>query len=261
MNSLFDGTKQMDDIEKIYNQMEANCPNPCSTSKKLWELRRACDISSHNVSSETLLEKAVAMLAARGHMPEWFNQCPVASGITDSSMSRQDSKAVNKKSCVDLVHWDKANKFARLVELKWDSDDQPKWESNDPISALKQILGYGATYIFCLVRKGQLNFPATSLIKMNASHVSLEVVASRRFYNGYNEGGRFARISKDLNRFAGSKTGGTLTMSLKALAFPDGFQIPFADGGEVKQKCGAPSLTPEGKEIRSAFDNLTQVWP
>ena len=111
----------MDDIEKIYNKMEANCPNPCSTSKKLWELRHAYQTLS-SCKPETMLEKAMAMLAARGHMPEWFNQCPVASGITDSSMSRQDSKAVNKKSNVDLVHWDEANKYARLVELKWESD-------------------------------------------------------------------------------------------------------------------------------------------
>ena len=251
MASLFDSTEHMDDIEKIYSQMEANCPNPRSTSKKLWELRHACNIFSHNPYPETMLEYAVAMLAARGHMPGWFNQCPVASGITDSSKSRQDSKAANKKSNVDLVHWDEANKHARLVELKW--------ESNDPLSALRQILRYGVGYLFCRVHKKELPLQGRPLI--DARHVSLEVVTPRGFYNGYNEKDHFERICKDLDEFAGSKTGGTLSMSLDAFAFPDGFQIPFKNGGEVKQKCNTPSLTPEGREIRATFNNLTQLWP
>ena len=148
MGSLFDGTKHMDEIEKIYKQMEDNCPAPRSTSQKLWELRRACDIAPHHRAPETMLEKAVATLAQAGTCPDWFNQCPVASGITVSSMSRQASQAKNKKSNVDLVHWDTANKHARLVELKWGSDD--------PLSALRQILRYGATYIFCRVHRNAL---------------------------------------------------------------------------------------------------------
>ena len=252
MSSLFDGAKQMDDIEKIYNKMEANCPNPCSTSKKLWELRHAYQTLS-SCKPETMLEKAMAMLAARGHMPEWFNQCPVASGITDSSMSRQDSKAVNKKSNVDLVHWDEANKYARLVELKWESDNPP--------SAIRQILRYGAAYIFCLVHKGKLDFPAESLIEKDARHVSLEVVAPAKYYFGYNLQDGIARMCTSLNEFAGSKTGGTLSMSLNALAFPNEFQIPFTNEKAVKQKCFTHQLTSEGQAVRDAFNNLAPVWP
>ena len=67
--------------------------------------------------------------------------------------------------------------------------------------------------------------------------------------------------SKALDALAASKTGGTVSMSLKALAFPDKFQIPFTNGGEVKSKCDTVQLTPEGQAVRDAFDNLTQVWP
>ena len=250
MSSLFDGTKSMDNVTDIYNQMKANCPNPRSTSKKLWKLRHACNISSHNPYPETMLEYAVAMLAARGHMPGWYNQCPTASGITDASVSRQASKNANKHSDVDLVHWDEASKCARLVELKWESDD--------PLSALRQILRYGTAYIFCLVHRGQLNFPAESLIEMNVRHVSLEVVAPRRFYNGYNEKARFVRMSKDLDGFVDSKVSG-LSMSLDAFAFPDGFQIPFKDGADVKNKC--KTQTAESQAVLEAFCNLTPVWP
>ena len=199
-----------------------------------------------------MLEKAVATLAASGHMPDWYNQCPVASGITVSSMSRQDSKATNKKSNVDLVHWDNANKHARLVELKWESDD--------PLSALRQILRYGATYIFCRVHRGKLTFPVKPLIAMDVWHVSLEVVAPHSFYQNLK-----AQITKPHgafihNGFVNSQISG-LTMSLKALAFPDKFQIPFTNGGEVKSKCATAQLSPEGQAVRDAFDDLTQVWP
>ena len=106
--------------------MEANCPDPDSKSTKLWELRRSCKIDPcEKKSLEIMLEKAVAILAARGHMPEWFNQCPTASGITDSSISRQDSSATNTRSNVNLVQWNEENKEARLVELKWEINDPP----------------------------------------------------------------------------------------------------------------------------------------
>ena len=245
MGSLFDGTDDVNNIRDIYDRMEANCPNPRSTSQKLWKLRCARELSSHNPNPETLLEKAVAMLAARGHLQGWFNQCPTASGINDSSR--------NRHSNVDLVHWDEANKCARLVELKWESDN--------PLSALRQILRYGAAYIFCLVHRGQLNFPEESLIEMDTRHVSLEVVAPRRFYNYHNERDCFAQMSKDLDGFAASKTSGTLTMSLDAFAFPDGFQMPFRDGVEVKNECFTQQLSPEVQAVRDAFNNLTPVWP
>ena len=244
MGSLFDGTDGMENIREIYNQMDTNCPNPRSTSKELWKLRCACHIAPHNRAPETLIEKAVAMLAENGYMYEWFNQCPTASGINDSSR--------NRHSNVDLVHWSESDRHVRLVELKWESDDPP--------SALRQILRYGAAYIFCRVHKGSLTFPAESLMEKNILHVSLEVVAPAPYYFGYNLQDRIAQMSAALDKFVDSKING-LTMSLKVQAFPDGFQIPFADGGEVKQKCGAPSLTPEGKAVRDAFDNLTQVWP
>ena len=245
MSSLFDGTEYMDDIEKIYDQMETNCPNPRSTSKELWKLRCACHIAPHNRAPETLIEKAVAMLAENGYMYEWFNQCPTASGITDSSRDR--------RSNVDLVRWLESTRRAHLVELKWESDDPP--------SALRQILGYGAAYIFCRVHKGSLTFPAESLIEMNARHVSLEVIAPPHFYHGYDERARIARMSQTLDEFAGSKING-LSMSLKALAFPEEFKVPpFGNGEEVKNKCDSRQLTAEGRKVRDAFDKLAPVWP
>ena len=198
------------------------------------------EIREKNPSREKILEKAVAVLAEKRHMLGWFNQCPVAAGITHP-------KKDNKRA-VDLVHWSKADRHVRLIELKW--------KSNSPLYALFEVLEYGLAYIFCRIHKKELPLQCPSL--MNARHVSLEVIAPRLFYNGYNEKDRFAQMSKTLNEFASSKISG-LTMSLDALAFPAGFQIPFKNGKEVEdeEKCA----TDKGQRVRDAFNNLTPVWP
>ena len=64
---------------------------------------------------------------------------------------------------------------------------------------------------------------------MNVRHVSLEVAAPRHFYHSYDERVRIARMSQTLDEFAGSKING-LSMSLDALALPEGFRMPFANG-------------------------------
>ena len=235
-------------ISEMYEILESNYrqvgAKPRSQSKKLWHCVPETNIKERNSSSEKILEKAVAMLAKKVQMPEWFNQCPVAAGITDPY--KDNGRAV------DLVRWEKANKCVHLVELKW--------ESNTPLYALFEVLEYGLAYIFCRVHRKELPLQCPSL--MDATDVSLEIVAPRSFYcDHHDKKDFFAQTSNSLDQFTAFKTGGSFSMSLKALAFPDRFQIPFVDGGEVKQKCDALSLTPEGKEIRDAFNNLTQLWP
>lgn len=244
MPSLFDKTCGIEDPKEIYNLIERNYPgSPRSRSKELWKVRRACAICDHNDSPEKMLEKAVAMLGESCHMPEWFNQCPVASGIVGSRS--------NTKNAVDLVHWSESRGCARLVELKW--------KSNDPPYALREILRYGVAYIFCRVHRRELPLAGRPL--MDARHVALEVVAPRKFYVDYNEKDRFASVSKSLDQCARSKTDGKLSMSLNALAFPEEFnQVPFKNGQDVKEKCFTEELTDEGRRVRDAFAGLTPVW-
>ena len=230
MASLFDRTKDLEDIGEIYRRMTMNCPNPSSTSKRLWELRRATDIASHNASAETMLEKAAVMLAANGHLHGWFNQCPTASGISDPSR--------NRHSNVDLVHWSEPTRHARLVELKW--------RSNHPAEAVQQVLRYGAAYVFCRMHRNQLPLQRASV--MDARHVSLLVVAPACY--------------KALKRFdIGSRIDG-LSMSLDVRAFPDWFEeLSFADGADVGASCTYGELTDTGQKIRDAFEALHSVFP
>ena len=235
MRSLFDNTNGLDDIGEVYRRMEANCPNPASTSKLLWDLRRAPKISSYNTSEETMLEKAVAILGTRGHMQGWFNQCPVASGIGDSS--------ADKRRNVDLVHWSAPIRHARLIELKWRSDDA--------LEAVRQIVGYGAAYVFCRVRREQL--PLGHRPVMDARHVSLQVVAPADYCRATGLPDRLARARDGLRRFdIGSRVDG-LSMSLDVLAFPDRFDLPFVNGDEVRASCDRGELTEAGRMIRNAF--------
>ena len=239
-------------ISELYGKMEINYHNvgskPKSESEELWSCRYASDIKKHNLSPEKILEKSVAILAEYDYMPGWFNQCPVASGIADPY--------ADLNRAVDLVHWSKSEKLVRLIELKW--------KSNTPPYALIEVLEYGLAYIFCRVHKRELPLHTTL---MNACHVSLEVVVPPLFYDEYFKyhdylilKDIFERMSKSLNKFAGSKING-LSMSLDALAFPEGFRIPFANGKQVKEKCDTHRLTDEGQEIRDAFHELAPVWP
>lgn len=245
MPSLFDGACGIEDPKEIYDLVKRNCGgSPHSNSAILWELRRKCYIADHSPYSEKQLEKAVANLAESCHMPGWFNQCPVASGIVDSGR--------NRKNAVDLVHWSKSSKCARLIELKWESDD--------PRYALREILRYGVAYIFCRVHRNELCLEQRPL--MDANHVALEVVAPRQFYVDHDEKERFARVSKSLGEFARFKTNGALSVSLSALAFPEEFnQVPFKNGQDVKEKCFTEKLTDEGRLVRDAFAGLTPAWP
>ncbi len=247
MPSLFDGTCGIEDPNEIFDLMEAKYPGkPCSKSKLLWKLRRKCGISFHNPSSEKLLEKAVANLAAHGHMPEWYNQCPVASGIVGSHS--------NRKNAVDLVHWSESSGCARLIELKWKSDD--------PRYALREILRYGVAYIFCRVHRMKLPLQGKYYRPLMAVHrIALEVVAPREFYRRDNLNNLYASVGNSVDEFARSKTGGTLSMSLNAFAFPEEFnQVPFKYGQDVKEKCDTFELSDEGRMVRDAFAGLTPVW-
>lgn len=254
MPGLFEGTKGVENIEHIYAKMESNCPNPCSTSESLWELRQECGICDRNDSKEKMLEKAVAILARKKNMDGWFNQCPTASGLTDASESRSTSAAKGKGRNVDLVYFAGLGEPVRLIELKWDQ------QNYNPCSAMWQIAGYGLAYIFCRIHKSELRLRESPL--MNVRRIALEVVGPRKFYSGYNEKDLFAQVSNSLDNFARSKTDGALSMSLRALAFPKEFEeVPFQNGQEVKEKCFTEELTIEGRMVRDAFEGLTPVWP
>ena len=228
----------LDLMDGLHERMTANFSGKLKAhSEMLWRCRRAIDIRGDNRNPETILEKAVANLADTGHMPDWFNQCPVASGITDASKDR--------RRAIDLVHLSASK--ARLVELKW--------ASNTPAYALFEVLEYGLAYVFARFHARQFHLEQRRL--MQVDQVALEVVGPSEFYKHETQSDLFANMNKAVGEFAAEKTGGALSMSLQALSFPAAFdRIPFDDGMAVKEKCRNAELSDEASLVRHAFSQL-----
>ena len=182
------------------------------------------------------------MLAENGHMPGWFNQCPAASGIGDSARYRHRN--------VDLVHWCAADSRLSLVELKWDSDT--------PSKAVRQVLRYGAAYLFCRGNRDRL--PVGKQRAISAAHVALRVAAPRRYYACDALRDCLSRARGSLRSIGAELETLGLTMTLDALAFPESFdRLPFNDGAEVRDACNKPELTETGRMVVDAVNGLTSV--
>ena len=232
-------------VQRLYGQLADNLPGqPRSSSEELWRCRHATDIRNDNRRTETLLEKAVAILAHQGHMPGWFNQCPVATGIADPH--------ADVKRSVDLVHL--CGPTLRLVELKWMSDTLP--------FALFEVLEYGLAYLLARLHKRELRLEVRPLMQDSVRHVRLEVVTPREFFRGTSHRDLFSRMHNALAKFAKAQTNGDWSMSLHTLVFPDSFDtVPFASGKAVKEVCARYTLAPAGCAVRDAFADLAPVPP
>ena len=237
-------------VQRLYCRIVDNFPGQArSPSEQLWICRRATHVCAHNTSPEKTLEKAIAILADQGHMPGWFNQCPVATGIADP---RDDGNR-----SVDLVHL--CGPTLRLVELKW-----PRARNSDTLPfALFEVLEYGLAYLLARLHKRELHLQAQPLMQDSVHHVRLEVVAPREFFRGTSRHrDLFSRMHNALARFAKAQTNSDWSMSLHTLVFPDSFDtVPFASGKTVKEVCARRTLAPAGRAVRDAFANLAPLPP
>ena len=225
-------------VNELYDKLVANYSGQVrSRSGLLWECRQKTRIADHHTGMEKMLEKAVANLAAEGHMPGWFNQCPVASGISDPTADRHRA--------IDLVHL--SDTTARLIELKW--------ASNTPTYALFELLRYGFAYLFARIRRGELGLEDRPF--MHVPHVRLEVAGPLTFYAEGTQPALFATMNGALAKLADATTDGAVSMSLHTLSFPAEFQrVPFANGQDVKAECRADPLSDHGRQVRDAFARL-----
>lgn len=231
-------------VERLYGRMADNFPGYARhPSDQLWRCSRETHIGERNRSHEKMLEKAVAMLAENGHMPDWFNQCPVATGLTDPS--------ADNKRCVDLVHL--SPDTLRLIELKWIGGDTIPF-------AVFEVVEYGLAYLLARMHKRELGLKAQPFMQDSLSRVRLEIVAPSVFFDGAGHRQLINGLDRALARFAEGKTNGEWSISIGVAAFPDHFYtVPFASGEEVKKSCASRFLTREGRMIRDAFANLSAL--
>ena len=97
---------------------------------------------------------------------------------------------------------------------------------------------------------------------MTATHVALRVAAPSGYYADDGLRDCLSRARESLRSMGGEPQMRELSMSLDALAFPDGFDcLPFSDGAAVQDSCDGPELTETGRKIVEAFNGLTSVYP
>lgn len=228
-------------VQRLYCRMADNFPGYARhPSGQLWRCSLETQIGERNRSCEKILEKSVAMLSEYGHMPGWFNQCPVATGIT--------SPHADKKRCVDLIHL--SDYTLRLIELKWIGGDTIPF-------ALFEVVEYGLAYHLARLHKHVLGLQTRPFMQNSLRRVRLEIVAPNLFFKGTNHRPLINALDKALARFTEGETNGEWSMSLNVAAFPDHFHtVPFASGEEVRMSCALRCLTREGRVVRDAFANL-----
>ena len=126
----FDGTKLIAGIYKCIEKNLLRRPDR-APSPKNWKIRSETDTKNiqpreDNKSAEVTLERAIAQ-----RWPEkWTYQMPVASGLFGEHS--------DKRRSIDLVYFGEHGSFD-FVELKV--------ESNTPLYAAMEILGYGLVYL------------------------------------------------------------------------------------------------------------------
>ena len=242
-----DGACGKDDIVAILDQIQENCPNPWTKSKSLWKLRRTTEMSEENCSKEALLERSVTLLTKNGHMNDWYNQCPIASGIGGSENYRH--------RCIDLVQWDPKKQRLCLTELKWGSDN--------PKKAVQKILLYGAIYLYCRRHKDKLDFVDDKL--MSATNIVLQVVAPAKYYTDHGLCGGvpnyLKQASESIHLINNEPEMKGLTISLDVLSLPKWFnRLLFRNYKEVDLACGK-ELTRDGIRVIKAFNELSPAYP
>ena len=69
----------------LYDRIKSNWSNRKIPSQQNWWLRRQADIATRNKSPEIVLERALAVLGDRAILDDWYNQIPVASGLSPTT--------------------------------------------------------------------------------------------------------------------------------------------------------------------------------
>ena len=212
-----------------------------------WRHERQTYIGNVNKSPEVILERAIATLAEFGDLPEWYNQIPVASGLLNGKS--------DKRAALDLVRVE--GDTAELIELKWNSDT--------PLFALFQVLGYGLALL--LSRQNAEVFGYSGRPLMEARRLSLVVLAPAQYYSKFwsggqpREGNHFWDIADVLKLgldLLTSRHSGFPSWNLKLLKFPNDFEIPFRSGAQVNAM-RADDKTKERSQLLRAISSLQPV--
>ena len=229
-------------IEGNFELIVDNWPGGTPSAEN-WREEPQTNIRDKNKKPEEVLERAIAVLAKLGDLPEWCNQVPVASGLIDGKK--------HKRAAVDLVRMD--GDAAELVELKWKSDA--------PLFALFEVLDYGLALL--LSRRNAEKFGYCGLELIEARVVKLAVLAPSQYYDGY-DCRKYADVVNNglqlLLRLLRDTHSDLPKMSFRFLQFPSWFdELPFKTGAEVNALWKVDDDDPRRVKLRDAMKALEPV--
>lgn len=164
-NDDYGKNQGVDFVAKIFEIIKTNSvPNRISKSKENWRNTKQLKLDDGNTSREKILEKKIAKIPGN----DWFNQVPVASGLSGPSNDR--------KIAIDLVR--------RISDFEYDFIEL-KICSDNPLYASIEIVLYGLMYVFFRSNKDveKLDKPL-----LKARHINLVVLAPKKYYSGYKLG-------------------------------------------------------------------------
>ena len=204
----FNGTALIYDI---YGRIEKNlslrpdrAPSPENWKIRSEKTAKRIQPSSENKSAEVTLERAIAQRCP----DKWTYQMPVASGLFGSKS--------DKRRSIDLVCLGENGSFD-FVELKIESDT--------PLYAAMEILGYGLVYLASRIDSAKnLKYGnGASLPVMSAIAISLVVLAPSQYYEKCKLGWLERGLNDGLNDLLAAKEVKNLKMDFRFEKFPDNF--------------------------------------
>lgn len=152
-------------VHALYDRLSNNWSAAGGTgglpSTENWRFEKRISFSEENLRPETLLERTIASVVDDDN---WANQVPVDSGLLGG-----------RAHWIDLVF--RAGTAFSFIELKYDS--------NTPLSAACQVLGYGLVYAFCRSHAQVLGINLDRSPILQASEIHLRVLAPADYFTAF----------------------------------------------------------------------------
>ena len=228
-------------IEGNFELIVDNWPGGTPSAEN-WREEPQTNIRDKNKKPEEVLERAIAVLAKLGDLPEWCNQVPVASGLVNQYS--------DKRAAVDLVRMH-GNNTAELIELKWKSDT--------PLFALFEVLDYGLVLLLSRRNAEKLGYRDRDLKLIDALVVKLAVLAPSQYYDGYDCRKYADEVNKGLRQLRDTHSD-LPKMSFRFLRFPSCFdELPFKTGAEVNALWKVDDDDPRRVKLCDAMKALEPV--
>jgi hypothetical protein len=227
-------------VRALFEIIAANFSNRARRlppSRQNWRWECQTELSDQNLSSEVLLERAIAILAEQGHLPCWRNQIPVASGLV--------SDRTDKRAAIDLARI--SDERLDLYELKVESDT--------PLYAAVEILLYGLVYIFSHAHQVAFDYAGREM--MGAKFLGLNVLAPSDFYEGHDLGWLQRGLDVGLRRVSMEQAGPSLRTSFRFLTLPAEVVGLFNDGADVLEECRKTPIGERCSALQRALGSLS----